>query len=508
MTRRWTVGLVALAFIFGMGSTSASGDQRSFFDAASPDLSRVLLVTQTPLAAEDDDCGCWDAYIRTRDELTLISSVRGRRATTGDITEIENSTDLNAVAFETHAALSDQDKSDGSAVYLWRGGEPRLLAPGTREAVKLTAISEDGTSVFVRTKASLIGADPDAKRDLYRWRRGDFTLLSAETHAPDHLLADFDSAGKIVFLQTGKALSTDDRDAGCEEQDCRLDTYRVAGGETTLVTTGPTDPGMRASRFEGASADGMQVTFRSGDALTPDDTNGLDDVYLWSNGVTQRLTPDPVAVHRVPDYFVETSPEEGPKAVIGTKSSLVEADTDRESDLYVVSPGEATLVASSAPAESIEFEHASPSFNRINFLSRNPLKPSDNNHRFDIYSWNRVEDRLRLVTPGIRGGQLGSFNVYSRSGGKVLFETHQQIDAQDQDGLSLDAYVATGGGFQLLTNNHISEAVDIAPTAAAPDLRSVVAETPMRLNPGDGDSEYDLYLLSRRGEPQLLSSVP
>jgi Ca2+-binding RTX toxin-like protein len=86
--------------------------------------------------------------------------------------------------------------------------------------------------------------------------------------------AELNGRRSRVFFETEESLVSADTDAA-------QDLYERAGGQTTLVSTGPTgSSGAFEASFEGASADGSRVFFETEESLVSADTDTFDDVYV------------------------------------------------------------------------------------------------------------------------------------------------------------------------------------------------------------------------------------
>ena len=93
--------------------------------------------------------------------------------------------------------------------------------------------------------------------------------------------------GARVFFDTSESLVSADTDAS-------QDVYERSGGQTTLVSTGPTGGnGALAATFSGASADGARVFFDTDESLVSGDTDASSDVYERSGGQTTLISTGP-----------------------------------------------------------------------------------------------------------------------------------------------------------------------------------------------------------------------
>ena len=80
--------------------------------------------------------------------------------------------------------------------------------------------------------------------------------------------------GSRVFFETEESLVSADTDAA-------QDVYERAGGQTTLLSTGPTGGnGAFEASFGFATADGSRVFFQTEESLVSADTDTFDDVYV------------------------------------------------------------------------------------------------------------------------------------------------------------------------------------------------------------------------------------
>jgi hypothetical protein len=123
-------------------------------------------------------------------------------------------------------------------------------------------LTEDG-AVFFQSTDRLVATDENSAYDVYLWRDGKTSLLSAGTGVRPVYLGDNSSDGKTVILASSTPFARVDRDAG------ELDVYavRVNGGFTEpppppaacegescrgAASTPPSGPGAASAVFEGA----------------------------------------------------------------------------------------------------------------------------------------------------------------------------------------------------------------------------------------------------------------
>jgi hypothetical protein len=90
----------------------------------------------------------------------------------------------------------------------------------------------------------------------------------------DALFRGVSANGSRVFFQTAEQLVSGDTDGS-------TDVYERAGGQTTLLSTGPTGGNSAfAVRYRGASADGTDVYLKTVEPLVSFDTDTVMDIYV------------------------------------------------------------------------------------------------------------------------------------------------------------------------------------------------------------------------------------
>ena len=158
----------------------------------------------------------------------------------------------------------------------WSRRAPRAATAPSNAAFE--GASADGTRVFFETVESLVSADTDTSMDVYERAGGQTTLVSTGPTGGngtfDASFAGASADGSRVFFETEESLVSADTDTA-------QDVYERAGGQTTLLSTGPTGGnGAFQASFGGASADGTRVFFQTEESLVSADTDTFDDVYV------------------------------------------------------------------------------------------------------------------------------------------------------------------------------------------------------------------------------------
>ena len=87
-------------------------------------------------------------------------------------------------------------------------------------------LSEDGEQVVFETRDSLVPADVNGVRDVYRWRSGDLSLISTGGAAQPSSLMGVTPSGDDIFFETGETLVPQGQDTG----GLALYDARVGGG--------------------------------------------------------------------------------------------------------------------------------------------------------------------------------------------------------------------------------------------------------------------------------------
>ena len=153
--------------------------------------------------------------------------------------------------------------------------------------------SADGGRVFFHTFESLAGADTDTSSDVYERPGGQTTLVSIGPWPQRRLRRVVPTArqptGRRVFFSTAEPLVSGDTDAS-------VDVYERAGGQTTLLSTGPAGGnGAIAAFFQDASADGLRVFFATDESLIGGDSDASLDVYVKRIAAPENTAPPAIS---------------------------------------------------------------------------------------------------------------------------------------------------------------------------------------------------------------------
>ena len=279
---------------------------------ATPDGSRVVFASRSALTSDAPENGLkyYRADVATGG-LEVLEGVDGPPIAVDD--------DASRILF-----VDGLDLRDGAAyadLKLWDRGTITRLASGIQTIASTAAAgSASGTSVYSAAFAE-----------------GDDAVVFRATGSIDPKFPDANTAPQAYRWSPGDAapscLSCSSGDAQPGRNGANLTNWTGNDTETLLVPATPTNtgvstPGPQQGRF--VSADGRRVVFDSPDALVPEDTNGVRDVYLWERGTLHLVTS---GVGRNPSYVLDMD-EDGSNVFFSTQDGLVKADTDAAYDVY------------------------------------------------------------------------------------------------------------------------------------------------------------------------------
>jgi len=233
-----------------------------------------------------------------------------------------------------------------------------------------------------------------------------------------------------------------------------------------LVLTLPSAAGASQASFKSSSSDGKIVFFETDEQLVPGDTDAKRDVYERSydsdpgieSYVTREVSLGPAGGNDAFNATFERASADGTIIFFSTEEALVEADTDRRSDVYMrnLVTGTTTLVsigeAACSPAcgngaVDAGFAGASSDGSKIFFVSEERLTAADTDSSVDIYVRDLSDETTALVSTGsasctpVCGN--GSFDAalrgISADGSHVYFTTAESLSGADVDSI-VDIY--------------------------------------------------------------------
>ena len=304
--------------------------------------------------------------------------------------------------------------------------------------------------------------------------------------------------GSRVFFETDEPMVASDTDG---EQDV----YERTGGVTTLVSTGPGDATSTpaVASYGGTSADGTHVFFESAQQLVPGDTDTNTDAYERTGGQTLLVSTAPNPPTQTVNAQLRAVSTDGTRAIFFTRDRMVAADVDGSLDVYLRAGGQTTLLTGGSALADAQFRGASPDVGRVLFDTLEALVPEDTDASRDIYE--AVGGAVHLVSTSATAGN-GAFSVItsdrSDDASAVLFVTDEAMVPADTDALR-DVYLRSNGQTSLVSVGTTTAPVGGGDLSA--DGTHVVFTTNESLDPADTDAEDDLYQWAA-GQVSLIST--
>lgn len=394
-------------------------------------------------------------------------------------------------------------------------------------------ISPDGSHVVFPFAEELT---PGANRpQIYEWSAGGLrALVPFPPAAPRTWQTGLFGASadlQHVFVETGLALTPQDVDGGGQ------DVYDISAGVPTLLSTGPldtqVDPGFGpmslGMAFQGSSVDGRRVFLDSPVPLVAEDTDKCPDLYERSGGQTKLISTGPTATPSYPEHLCDLADYGGISAddshvFFATGDRLI-AEDEGGDDIYQ-RVGDALTVLTTYPEDTgsgcsdrPEFSDASADGRTVLFATNIPISPEDTDSTYDVYK-REPDGSFTLVSRGTDGG-TGSCGfggdrpiALSADGRTAIFETTARLSPADTDS-SNDVYAADGNGAVSLlstgpTDPNLDERSKVFPdwvVAVSDDALHVAFETRQALVAADKDQATDVYVRVG-GKTELASTGP
>jgi hypothetical protein len=220
--------------------------------------------------------------------------------------------------------------------------------PSGAQVTKLVAFSEDGQLVYFVADGKIDGKGEEGRSNLYLSDHGQIVDVGPLGGSPadenEEAELGFSSVtpdGTRLLFQSTNSL-TSYNSAGYSE----VYEYNEPTGTTVCVSCNPTGAPPRGNSFvirdrgislrlrglygNSLSADGSYAFFESEEALVPQDSNGVMDVYEYHNRSLSLIS----AGIGYPAHFVAATPSAS-DVYFATQNSLVRSDTDGgQSDIY------------------------------------------------------------------------------------------------------------------------------------------------------------------------------
>jgi hypothetical protein len=436
-----------------LGPDGGNAAKGASFTAASQDGSKVFLRTAESLVSADTDT-VQDIYMRQNGATTLIST--GPSGGNGAFNAIFDAItpDGSTVFFDTSESLVSGDVDAQRDVYQRAGGttsEHSTGPTGGNGALGATfaGASKDGTHVVFTTDEPLASTDFDARQDVYARSGGVTTHLSiGPAGGNGNIDFDYDAFfggisanGSKIWIRTDETLTFDDTDSAD-------DVYEVSGGAISRISLGPAGGNADlGAYFDGASEDGSRVLLDTTESLVPEDTDAAYDIYQRAGGQMTLVSTGPNGGNG--DFFAAfrgTTPD-GVHVYFETYEQLVSADTDANQDVYDASGGQTTLLSTGITGGNgdvpASYLGSSDDGARVFFNTAESMVATDLDGMPDIYE--RFAGEATLISSGPTGGSAELPTLYdgaSRDGTRVFFETDEPLVATDTDP-SQDLYSAS-----------------------------------------------------------------
>ena len=439
-----------------LGPTGGNDAFDAQFEGASEEGERVFLSTAERLVAEDLDRSV-DIYMRDVDDATttLVSAGNGAFS----VTFAGATPSGEKVFFETKEPLSGADADSSTDLYLRDlvVEDTSLVSAGAAACqpacgngafeVSRRGISADGAYAYFATAEPLAPADTDTAFDIYaRDLEAESTLLVSTGGCAGcgngGAVPIFNGAsgdGDRVFFSSEEKLVAGDTDSA-------TDVYArdLPAGPTILVSGGTADV---TATFAAASADGSHVFFASAEGLVPADDDGANDVYEWTGGTLDLITPAACSSFCGANFDAVSA--DSTQVLFTTAQPLVAADGDEYDDIYrqAVSGGEPVLVSRGEGSCSAcwngefdaRFNEASADTARVVFTTGEGILAEDKDGEDDIYLRDLDAGTSNLITiapsycPLKKGNCGATFVGASDDGLHVFFRTVERFTLEDGD---------------------------------------------------------------------------
>ena len=456
------------AFLSGpMGppyKTIADVGANSYFRGASPDLTRVIFLSEEHLVPADaarasgtslyeaDDAGIH--LLDVNDDGSLVSGCGSQfDSAMPSIEEVVFSANPNCGSFSRVYLRSGGHTVDVSASHC------TLADCGPEANATYIGVSPDGSAVFISSTQRLTDANNEGKLMAYRYDIASGALNPLFEVPPGSTATSFGDAGVPIHV------SADDSRA-----------YLLVGGQLQPGLGSTSKPNLYLADSSGphfvaavpteavfVSSDGRYAVFYTAESLDPRDTDSSLDVYRY------------------------------------------DADTNT-STLLSAGPGDSGNGPFDAKLPSTS--RAIDGNRRVVFTTAEALLPQDGNEKEDVYEW--TEAGLSLISGGVPG-LPGAFVGSNSDGGTVFFRTSATLLPRDRDGGDLDIYAARiGGGLPEPPEAGVCSGWDCAESAVARPSRISPLGPPnlsrrLELGPIDAAARRQL---ARTGATMLLVEAP
>ena len=389
----------------------------------SPDGERVYMKTGASLVPEDGDAGheggSIDGYVLSDGAYSLfttgpLDSAAPNPNPYAGSQQVWASGDGRYVYFETGQALVPEDWDSYSDIYQRANGQTRLVSTGPDEYLptaeypdprtpefRFLGASPDGATAYFASAAHITADEPGKSpmegklltSDIFSWRDGVLQRVT-RTVSPETVPGTpWESFDPYSFAGAGEGSVYFAANSGHvpEDTDQNRDVYRAKpdGSLERVISSPPGAVPMQGFlSVEAVSRDGSRLFLRSGQQLAPADSDSESDIYMWSAGSYQLISPKGELKGALEEELeLSAISGDGHRAYFKTWASLSPQDTDKEPDVYEWSEGAIRLVspASDGKQSAAFFSGISPNGRFVAFSTWEELVPGDNDVKQDIY---------------------------------------------------------------------------------------------------------------------------
>lgn len=198
--------------------------------------------------------------------------------------------------FIASSAQTPDDTNPGPDIYRasFDGALERVALPGLPAGtfIGLESVSRYGTRFFLRSSGALVPEDQDDELDIYTWSAATgFRLVTpraqvANGKEEENTLCEVTADGERAYFRTWGRLSPQDTDG-------LPDIYEWRDGTITLVSTATSEGRQSGAFCAGASPNGRYIAFSTFEELVPGDGDGEIDIYVVDMGAPAAQAPRP-----------------------------------------------------------------------------------------------------------------------------------------------------------------------------------------------------------------------
>ncbi|HEX5922685.1 MAG TPA: hypothetical protein VFY45_02560 [Baekduia sp.] len=332
----------------GGGLLSRCGSELSHQSSGgniSHDGSRIIFQTPRGNSSGHPDCDLpTQVYMRVNHAETIHVSASQR--TPADPTQsavfVGASADGNVVLVSSGERLTD-DASSGGGIYTYRvsTGELKFILDWRVAPGNVIQISADGSHVyyisnFVEAPGGVFGADNVYVYDVSDGQKHFVAADPANVLAGNLGYKVVSPDGEHFLFRASEPLTTFDSAGKYEiylydEPQERLTCISCdPAGQRPVGSTVATDAAIRGGNAPSLTADGKTAVFQSGDQLVPEDINGKQDIYAYSDGRLRLITPGD---GKNQSNLIGVS-SDGRDIIFATVDGLVAGDRDGDIDVY------------------------------------------------------------------------------------------------------------------------------------------------------------------------------